>query len=199
MNEENTGYEDRLEELENLEDKEWETPQSSFDIDVFWNKIMEEGDEILGVFLERRKFNSDDEDFYGILIQTSEGIYSVTENKFLKQRLETITEGDGIRIQYLGKKQVKKGKGRYNAYDVKIKRYTDKSPSTEKTKGQSQLAPFNPDNYDNTNIRAIYGILKSEGEPVTLETILDRADEIHAADRLTDQELMKIKTDLGVG
>lgn len=194
MNEENSGYEERLKELEELDEEEWETPKSNFDIDVFWNQIMEEGDELLGVFLERRKFTSEGEDFYGILIQTSDGIYSVTENKFLKQRLETIHEGDGVKIRYLGKKPVKNGRGQYNNYSVKIRRYNDK---VENVKGQSQLTPFNPGNYENPNITAIHDILRSEGEPVTVETIIDRAEEIHAASRLTDQELMKIKNDLG--
>jgi hypothetical protein len=198
MNEmENTGYEERLKEIENLDEKEWETPKSNFDIDVFWNKTMTEGDELIGVFLERRKFTSDGEDFYGILIQTSAGIYSITENKFLKQRLETINEGDGIKIRYLGKKPVKNGKGQYNNYNVHIKRYSPENK--KKMESQSQIAPFNPDNYDNSNIKAIHDILRSEGEPVTIETIIDRAEEIHAADRLTDQELMKIKKDLGRG
>lgn len=193
---ENTGYEKRLKEIENLDETEWETPQSNTGIDVFWNKTMSEGDEIRGVFLERRKFTSNGEVFYGILIQTSMGIYSVTENKFLKQRLETINRGDGIKIRYLGKKPVKNGKGQYNNYSVHIKRYSPENK--EKVGGQSQIAPFNPDKYENSNIRAIYDILRSEGELVTVETLLDRAEEIHAADRLTDQELMKIKADLGV-
>jgi hypothetical protein len=120
-----TGYEDRLKELEDEEGwEELEADEMKLTIDEFWKP--EEGDEIKGIFLERRKFTTEDDlEFYTIVIQTNDGIYGVTENKFLKQRLEDIKEGDGIKIKYLGKVKMKTGRFKYKSYAVRIKHFKE--------------------------------------------------------------------------
>jgi hypothetical protein len=129
MEAENTGYGHLLDELD--KDEGFETPKVKAIIDGFWGgKETEAGDEIRGIFLERRTFQGrNNKNFNSILLLTKEGVYGVTENKFLESRLENIKEGDGLKLKYTGKTATKDNQNEYKTYDVMIKKF---QPDLEK-------------------------------------------------------------------
>lgn len=128
MEVEATGYEHLLDELD--KDEGYETPQIKASIDGFWGgKDTEVGDEIRGIFLEKRTFQGrNNKDFNSIILLTKEGVFGVTENKYLESRLKDINEGDGLKIKYTGTNSTKDGQNEYKTYDVAIKRFGSDKP-----------------------------------------------------------------------
>jgi hypothetical protein len=135
-NETMTGFEDRLGMLDN--DVGWQTPKVKASIDEFWGgKDTKKGDELKGIFLERREFEGrNNKPFISLIIQTAKGIYGVTENKYLESRLKTLKEGDGIYLKYTGTAPTKDRSNQYKTFEVKLMKF---EPDPEL--GQDQGSP----------------------------------------------------------
>ena len=132
MTEEETGYEDRLNDLD--DEAGYEEPKIQMMIDEFWKP--KEGDTIKGIYLETRRFETEKEyyeddkkktkieEFFVVVVQGQDRkIYGINQNNFIKQRLADISEGDALMVTFTGQKRSLKSGFNYNTYEVKIKKF----------------------------------------------------------------------------
>lgn len=111
-----------LPELDNEEG--WEMP---LEIDEYWKPKI--GEEVRGIFLDNISRSKDVIDhgvakkrYYNIIaILTNDGIIGISQTEVLKQRLENVEPGMGVRIKFTGT-QSGKGGYTYNTYVVAIKK-----------------------------------------------------------------------------
>jgi len=184
-----TGYEHLLDDLDN--DEGFETPKVKASIDGFWGgKNTKEGDEIRGIFLERREFDGrNNKKFSSILLLTKKGVYGVTENKFLESRLNNLKEGDGLKLIYTGKAPTKDGNNEYNTYDVQIKKFV---PDPEKPGPESQMMMT-----DDSAARTTIEIIRKEiGQNTSPEQVLDYIKKNRENLDLNDEHITRIKAQL---
>lgn len=184
-----TGYEHLLDDLDN--DEGFETPKIKASIDGFWGgKNTEKGDEIRGIFLERREFDGrNNKKFNSILLLTKQGVYGVTENKFLESRLSNVKEGDGVKLIYTGKAPTKDGSNEYNTYDVQIKKFT---PDPETPNQESQMMMT-----DDSAARTTIEIIRKEiGQNSSPEEVLDYIAKNRENLELNDEHVTRIKAQL---
>ena len=184
-----TGYEHLLDDLDN--DEGFETPKVKASIDGFWGgKNTKEGDEIRGIFLEKREFDGrNNKKFSSILLLTKQGVYGVTENKFLESRLNNLKEGDGLKLIYTGKAPTKDGNNEYNTYDVQIKKFT---PDPEKAGPESQMMMS-----DDSAARTTIEIIRKEiGQNTSPEQVLDYIKKNRENLDLNDEHITRIKAQL---
>lgn len=184
---ESTGYEDRLHLLD--DDEGYEVKNVSMMVDEFWKPKEEDiGKVRKGIFLELRRFEKqvkrknpqtgDLEDatdiWYEYVFQgMDKKIYAVSQSKFLEQRLEDVKEGDGVSLQYLGKR---KGQGgfAYHTWEVKIKAF-------DKPTAQKQKREFVDDPESRQFVDELVDELLDRGisaQDITQELLIGRVKEL---------------------
>lgn len=184
-----TGYEHLLDDLDN--DEGFETPKVKASIDEFWGgRNTKEGDEIRGIFLEKREFDGrNNKKFSSIILLTKQGVYGVTENKFLGSRLTNLKEGDGLKLVYTGKAPTKDGNNEYNTYDVQIKKFTPDAPEA----GHESQMMMSDDSAARTTIEIIR---KEIGQNTSPEQVLDYIKKNRENLDLNDEHITRIKAQL---
>lgn len=188
MEAELTGYENRLDSLDT--DEGFETPKVKASIDGFWGgRETQIGDEIRGIFLEKRTFHGrNNKDFNSIILQTKEGVFGVTENKYLESRLANIQKGDGLKIRYTGTNTTKDGLNQYKTYEVAIKTFenTQKVANTNFAGYDEQATQFIKE--IRTELRERHNITDA-----TPEEVVNWAIKMKNEWEITDEDIARIK------
>lgn len=105
-----------LDELENMDG--WEI--HSHNISDFW-KPLEVGDEVKGIFLEKREFQGKRGPFCSFLLLTKNGIVGVREHTTMEEELDDLVKGEMLWITYMGEAESPTTGNTYKKYFIRRK------------------------------------------------------------------------------